>query len=43
LLLQQYGFKDVYQLENGILEYLEQCGTEHYNGKCFVFDERVAI
>jgi UPF0176 protein len=43
LLLQQYGFKNVYQLENGILEYLQQCGTEHYNGKCFVFDERVAI
>jgi len=43
LLLQQYGFKKVYQLENGILEYFKECGTAHYDGKCFVFDERVAI
>lgn len=43
LLLQEYGFKNVYQLENGILEYFQQCGTAHYSGKCFVFDERVSI
>lgn len=43
LLLQQYGFKDVYQLENGILEYFLQCGDAHYEGKCYVFDERVSL
>lgn len=43
ILLQQYGFKNVYQLENGILEYMKEYGNAHYEGKCFVFDERVAI
>jgi len=43
VLLQQYGFKDVYQLENGILEYFKECGNAHYDGKCYVFDERVAL
>ncbi|MDX2164828.1 MAG: rhodanese-like domain-containing protein [Gammaproteobacteria bacterium] len=43
VLLQQYGFKDVYQLENGILEYFHQCGNAHYEGKCYVFDERVVV
>lgn len=37
------GFKEVYQLEGGILNYFEQCGGEHYEGECFVFDKRVAL
>ncbi len=37
------GFKEVYQLEGGILNYFEQCGGEHYEGECFVFDKRVAV
>lgn len=37
------GFKDVYQLEGGILKYFEQCGDAHYEGTCFVFDEREAV
>ncbi len=40
LLLQQYGFKDVYQLEGGILDYFAECGDAHYQGECFVFDKR---
>jgi UPF0176 protein len=36
-------FKEVYQLDGGILRYLEEVGQDHYLGKCFVFDERVAI
>lgn len=40
LLLQQYGFKDVYQLEGGILDYFAECGNAHYQGDCFVFDKR---
>lgn len=37
------GFKDVYQLEGGILNYFEQCGDEHFEGECFVFDKRTAL
>jgi predicted sulfurtransferase len=37
------GFKEVYQLEGGILNYFEQCGGDHYEGECFVFDKRVAV
>lgn len=39
----EQGFKEVYQLEGGILNYFEQCGGEHYQGECFVFDQRVAL
>ncbi len=37
------GFKDVYQLHGGILKYFEECGEAHYEGDCFVFDQRVAL
>ena len=39
----QRGFKSVYQLEGGILNYFERCGNAYYEGGCFVFDERGAI
>ena len=41
--MQQLGFKEVYQLEGGILNYFEQCGGDFYEGECFVFDKRVAL
>jgi UPF0176 protein len=41
--LQQQGFREVYQLDGGILHYFAECGGEHYEGDCFVFDERVAV
>jgi len=41
--LRQEGFSEVYQLEGGILRYLEVVGWEHFEGECFVFDERVAL
>lgn len=37
------GFKNVYQLEGGILKYFETCGAEFFEGHCFVFDERRMI
>lgn len=37
------GFEEVYQLDGGILKYFEECGGDHYNGECFVFDKRVAV
>lgn len=42
-LLQREGFSEVYQLDGGILKYFEECGEEHYQGECFVFDKRVAV
>lgn len=39
------GFKNVYQLSGGILNYLEHVAPEEslWRGECFVFDERVAL
>ncbi len=37
------GFKEVYQVDGGILRYFEQCGDAHWQGDCFVFDDRVEI
>ncbi len=39
----QEGFRQVYQLDGGILKYFEDCGGDHYTGDCFVFDHRVAL
>ena len=41
--LELAGFRDVYQLDGGILKYFEECGNAHFKGDCFVFDERVAV
>jgi UPF0176 protein len=41
--LQQVGFKQVHQLDGGILKYFEECGGAHYEGECFVFDRRVGV
>jgi RluA family pseudouridine synthase len=41
--LERAGFKDVYQLDGGILKYFEEVGGDHYRGACFVFDQRVAL
>lgn len=37
------GFTDVRQLDGGILKYFEEVGGAHYDGECFVFDERVGV
>lgn len=39
----EQGFENVYQLEGGILQYFEDCGSAHYEGECFVFDKRVGV
>lgn len=41
--LLEKGFKNVFQLEGGILKYFEECGGAHFDGECFVFDDRVAV
>lgn len=37
------GFEQAFQLEGGILGYFEQVGGLGYQGRCFVFDQRVAL
>lgn len=41
--LEREGFREVYQLDGGILKYFEMCGGAHYDGECFVFDRRVGV
>lgn len=43
LCMEQQGYKNVYQLEGGILAYMEQYPHDAFEGECFVFDERVAV
>ncbi|WP_039356677.1 MULTISPECIES: rhodanese-related sulfurtransferase [Candidatus Protochlamydia] len=42
-LLKKEGFKEVYQLEGGIINYGLKQGSEHWLGKLFVFDDRLTI
>lgn len=37
------GFEKVYQLEGGVLNYLKETNSEHWQGDCFVFDDRVEL
>jgi UPF0176 protein len=41
--MRSQGLDHVYQLEGGILQYFEETGGAHFNGRCFVFDEREAL
>ncbi|MBP7491916.1 MAG: sulfurtransferase [Rhodoferax sp.] len=43
ILMQAAGLDHVYQLEGGILKYFEETDGSHYQGGCFVFDERRAL
>lgn len=42
-LFRREGFRQVYQLDGGIVTYGEQVGTAHWEGECFVFDERMTV
>lgn len=41
--MEREGFKEIYQLDGGILKYFEEVGGDHYDGECFVFDQRVGV
>ncbi|HKB90715.1 MAG TPA: sulfurtransferase, partial [Opitutaceae bacterium] len=41
--MEREGFKNIFQLDGGILKYFEECGSAHYDGECFVFDQRVGV
>lgn len=43
ILMREAGLAHVYQLEGGILKYFEETDGAHYQGSCFVFDERLAL
>ncbi|EOR93238.1 Rhodanese domain protein UPF0176, Firmicutes subgroup [Arcticibacter svalbardensis MN12-7] len=42
-LLLHEGFPEVYQLHGGIIKYGKEAGGEDFEGKCYVFDNRVAV
>ena len=41
--MESQGFRNIHQLDGGILKYFEECGGAHYDGECFVFDQRVGV
>ncbi len=41
--MQSQGFEKVFQLEGGILKYIEKFPNKKFDGECFVFDHRVAV
>ncbi len=41
--MQNDGYQNCYQLDGGILGYFEKVGAQHYDGRCFVFDDRIAV
>lgn len=43
LWMRDAGMDNVLQLDGGILGYFEQVGGEGYDGRCFVFDARIAL
>lgn len=42
-LLKEDGFKHVYQLHGGVINYGHKQGDKHWQGKLFVFDDRMAV
>ncbi len=43
LFMAEAGIDHVVQLDGGILKYFEDVGNAHFDGDCFVFDDRVAL
>jgi UPF0176 protein len=42
-LLLHEGFSDVYQLHGGIIKYGKEAGGQDFEGKCYVFDNRLSV
>ncbi len=42
-LLKERGIEEVYQLEGGVINYGAEEGVNHWNGKLFVFDDRLTV
>ena len=41
--LSDIGFEDVYQLQGGIINYLNSTKNKYWKGECFVFDDRILL
>lgn len=41
--LREHGFKDVYQIDGGILNYIQQFPDTYWEGGMFVFDDRKVV
>lgn len=42
-LLLEKGFKEVYQLHGGIIQYAKDTGGKDFDGVCYVFDNRLVV
>jgi UPF0176 protein len=42
-LMKEQGFDEVYQLDGGVIEYGLKVGSDHWEGKLFVFDDRLVV
>jgi len=42
-ILKQKGFENIYQLDGGVIGYGLEQGNDHWLGKLFVFDDRLAV
>ncbi len=43
IVMENQGWKEVYQIKGGILGYFKDTDGAHWNGDCFVFDQRVSV
>ena len=43
MVMERKGWEEVYQIKGGVLGYFRETGGSHWNGDCFVFDQRVAL
>jgi len=41
--LKDQGFREVYQVDGGLLNYFQTCDAAHWEGECFIFDDRVEL
>jgi len=41
--MKERGYEKIYQLQDGILGYLTEFPDGHFEGECFVYDDRVAV
>jgi UPF0176 protein len=41
--MQRQGYENVFQLDGGILRYMQERKNGNWKGECFVFDHRVAV
>lgn len=43
IVMEDQGWNEVYQIKGGVLGYFKETGGEHWQGDCFVFDQRVSL